>query len=299
MQNLVTVYYFNDKMELSKTKEGNLMNTLKKYAPALIFLAIFETIAITLWQTLDNIFYLFNFTYIGGFLFIGLCLYINKFKHARLVVQLGVGLYMLVYLGFLSNENMQIEGFWYYLFLGVFEAATIHYAVAKIFGPLFFGRGWCGYACWTAMVLDFLPYKVPRQPRKKIGWLRYVFFAASLIFVGGLFLFQVPNKENVMFWAFIVGNLLYYALGVGLAFLFQDNRAFCKYLCPVTVFLKPMSYFSLIRVQCDHSKCVSCGKCKKVCPMDVDMTDNSRKRKNGTECILCFECAKACPKKAL
>ena len=30
---------------------------------------------------------------------------------------------------------------------GVFEAATIHYAVAKIFGPLIFGRGWCGYAC--------------------------------------------------------------------------------------------------------------------------------------------------------
>lgn len=43
---------------------------------------------------------------------------------------------MLLYLGIISCENMQIEGFWYYLFLGVFEAATIHYAVAKIFGPL-------------------------------------------------------------------------------------------------------------------------------------------------------------------
>lgn len=32
----------------------------------------------------------------------------------------------------MSQENMQIEGFWYYLFSGVFEAATIHYAVAKI-----------------------------------------------------------------------------------------------------------------------------------------------------------------------
>ena len=38
---------------------------------------------------------------------------------------------------------------------------------------------------------------------------------------------------------------------------------------------------------------------KKVCPMDVDATDNSRKRKNGTECILCFECVKNCPKGAL
>ena len=66
--------------------------------------------------------------------------------YARRAAQLLVGLYMLVYLGFICGENMQIEGFWYYLFTGVFEAATIHYAVAKIFGPLFFGRGWCGSA---------------------------------------------------------------------------------------------------------------------------------------------------------
>lgn len=59
-------------------------------------------------------------------------------KFARNMVQIVVGLYMLVYLGILSNENMQIEGFWYYLFLSVFEAAVIHYLVAKIGGPLFF-----------------------------------------------------------------------------------------------------------------------------------------------------------------
>ena len=34
-------------------------------------------------------------------------------------------------------------------------------------------------------------------------------------------------------------------------------------------------------------------------PMDVDETDDSRRRKNGTECILCMECVRACPKKAL
>ena len=59
-------------------------------------------------------------------------------RYARHFVQLAVGSYMLLYLGVISCENMQIEGFWYYLFLSVFEAATIHYAVAKIFGPLFF-----------------------------------------------------------------------------------------------------------------------------------------------------------------
>ena len=272
---------------------------MKKYYLPIAMLTIFETVAISLWLSKDNLFYLLNFSYIGMSIALGLFLFIKKYRHARRVTQLLVGLYMLLYLGIICNENMQLEGFWYYLFTGVFEAATMHYAVAKIFGPLIFGRGWCGYACWTAMVLDFLPYKAPKQPRKKIGWIRYVVFIASLIFVSALFLAQVGNLEKIMFWAFLVGNLLYYAVGIALAFLLKDNRAFCKYICPITVFLKPMSYFALLRIKCDKEKCISCGKCKHVCPMNVDVTDNSRKRKNGTECILCFECVEACPKKAL
>lgn len=272
---------------------------MKKYVPSLIILAVFETVAVSLWLSKGNPFYLFNFSYIGAALALGLALFARKYRHARRVVQLLVGTYMLMYLGFLCRENMQLEGFWYYLFLGVFEAATIHYAVAKIFGPLIFGRGWCGYACWTAMVLDFLPYKTPREPRRRLGWIRYVTFAASFLLVGGLFLAHAADMERIMFWAFLVGNAAYYAVGIALAFAFRDNRAFCKYICPITVFLKPMSYFSLWRVHCDGEKCVSCGRCKRVCPMDVDMTDPSRRRTNGTECILCGECIRACPKKAL
>ena len=272
---------------------------MKKLLQLLIILTLFETVAVTLWLTKSNIFYLFNFSYIGLSISLGIYLYMRNYRHARRVVQLLVGSYMLVYLGLICGENMQIEGFWYYLFTGVFEAATIHYAVAKIFGPLVFGRGWCGYACWTAMVLDFLPYKTPERPRRRIGWIRYITFAASLIFVSALFLAKVGNIERIMFIAFIVGNIAYYAVGIALAFAFHDNRAFCKYICPITVFLKPMSRFALFRVKCDKSKCVSCGKCRKVCPMDVDPTDNTGNRKNGTECILCMECVKNCPKKAL
>ena len=201
---------------------------------------VFEIVAVTLWLTKDNLFYLLNFSYIGSAIALGLLLFQLNYRHARRIVQLLVGLYMLVYLGLICQENMQIEGFWYYLT-----------------------------------------------------------FTASLIFVGALFLCHVENIEQIMFWAFLVGNILYYAIGIILAFAFRDNRAFCKYICPITVFLKPMSYFSLLRVKCDKERCVSCGKCKRVCPMNVDVTDNSRKRENGTECILCMECVKACPKKAL
>ena len=264
--------------------------------PAVI-LIIFEAIAVTLWITKGNIFYLFNFSYIGCAIAAGMILYINKNKYARRVVQLLIGMYMLCYLGIYCRENMQIEGFWYYLFTGVFEAATIHYAVAKIIGPVLFGRGWCGYACWTAMVLDLLHYKVPQQPRKRIGWIRYVIFILSLAFVLMLFIMHINNKETIMFYAFIIGNILYYVTGILLAYIMKDNRAFCKYICPVTVIIKPASYLSVMRVKCDKDKCVSCGKCQKVCPMDIDISNNNKK--NSTECILCMECVKSCPKKAL
>ncbi len=276
-----------------------MVKWLKNNWQILVLWFIFEAVACTLTITTQNRFYLYNFTYIGTCLAIGVYLYAHKVKYARNLVQFAVGSYMLIYLGIICRENMQIEGFWYYLFLGVFEAAVIHYFVAKIFGPLFFGRGWCGYACWTAMVLDLLPYKVPRSPRKKLGFIRYLVFIFSFIFVSSLFIFKVNNIENIMFWSFIIGNVLYYTIGIALAFIFKDNRAFCKYICPVSIFLKPASYFSVLRVKCDTEKCISCGKCKRVCPMNVDVPNNCRKRKNGTECILCTKCIDECPKKAL
>ena len=149
-------------------------NSLRRYVPSMLLFLLFEAVAVMLWLTKGNLFYLVNFSYIGACLGLGTALFTAGKRCARHFVQLAVGSYMLLYLGVISRENMQLEGFWYYLFLGVFEAATIHYAVAKIFGPLLFGRGWCGYACWTAMVLDFLPYQQLQKPRKeKLGILCY------------------------------------------------------------------------------------------------------------------------------
>ena len=273
---------------------------LRKYVPSLLLFLLFEAVAVTLWFTKDNLFYLLNFSYIGGCMALGTALFTAGKRYARHFVQLAVGGYMLLYLGVISRENMQIEGFWYYLFLGVFEAATIHYAVAKIFGPLLFGRGWCGYACWTAMVLDLLPYRTPQAPRKEgLGKLRWLTFALAPVFVASLFIFDVESKDRIMWYSFLIGNAVYYAVGIALAFAFRDNRAFCKYLCPITIFLKASSRFSLMRVEADPKKCVSCGKCRKVCPMNVAPDQPFAMRANRTECILCMKCAENCPKGAL
>ncbi len=274
---------------------------MKKNAISFGILALFTAIALTLWLSSGYIFFLFNFLYIGAMVALGFYLFGRGYKHARRVTQLGVGFYMLVGLGFLAGENMQLSGFFYYLYLGVFQAAVIHYAVAKIAGPLFFGRGWCGYACWTAMVLDFLPFKTPEHGRKpRLGLLRYAVFALTLLlFIAGALIFDEAGLARAMYIVFIAGNVVYYGVGIFLAYRFRDNRAFCKYFCPITVFLKPMSYFSLLRVKKSEEKCVNCKKCLSACQMDVDMLDNRRSRKNATECIVCGECLRACPKGAL
>ena len=72
---------------------------------------LFETIAVALWLVLDNPFYLFNFSYIGFFVSLGIGLMTARHKNARIFIQFFIGLYMLVYLGIIRRENMQIEGF--------------------------------------------------------------------------------------------------------------------------------------------------------------------------------------------
>ncbi|MBQ2637124.1 MAG: 4Fe-4S binding protein [Methanobrevibacter sp.] len=265
----------------------------------LILESVFIVIAVIVYSITSNPFFIVNFLYIGTAISLGLLVMDKNHRYGRNIIMLAVGSYLLFYVGIFSHENISMSGFWYYLFLGVFEAAVIHFLVAKIFGPLLFGRGWCGYACWTAMVLDLLPYKTPKSDMKNWRKFRYVLFLLILCFVSSLFILKVNNMEIIMFHLFIVGNLVYYVVGIVLAFKLKDNRAFCKYVCPITVFIKISSYFALLRIKVNNDKCNDCGKCVKKCPMNVDILDNSRKRENGTECILCLECAKNCPQRAI
>lgn len=260
---------------------------------------IFIAISVLIYIITSNTFFIFNFLYIGTAIAVGLYLMGKNNRYARNLIMLAVGCYLFVYVGILGHENLSLSGFWYYLSLGVFEGAVIHFLIAKILGPLLFGRGWCGYACWTAMILDLLPYKTPQNERKNWGYVRYILFAAILCGVCSLFVFKVANLDSIIFYLFILGNIIYYILGIVLAFYLKDNRAFCKYVCPITVFLKISSYFSLLRVEVNEDKCINCGKCVKACPMDVEMLNNSRKRENGTECILCLDCVHSCPNDAL
>ncbi len=72
-------------------------------------------------------------------------------------------------------------------------------------------------------------------------------------------------------------------------------RPFCKWICPLGAFYSLFNRVSLLGIQVDTGKCVSCGKCQNVCGMDVDVT----KTPNHAECIRCGKCMKSCPTGAI
>jgi Polyferredoxin len=252
---------------------------------------------------------LIMFGYIGTSLGMGLGLYATLPKQkkpvGRRLTLILVGLFLIGFAIFMGHENVQIEGAIFGLLTGVIQMGVIHYMIAKIIGPLLFGRMWCGWACWTVMVLDLLPFKRPagRLPRR-FGWLRYLHFGLSLSIVLLLihvFGFREGASGSIAVTWFIIGNLLYYTIGIGLAYALKDNRAFCKYVCPVSVPLKITSRFSLIKIGQGMGQCNDCGACVKMCPMDIRIPDYilNKERVLSTECSLCQTCITVCGQDAL
>ena len=84
-------------------KEPIKRNKFRKYVPSILLFLLFEIVAVTLWLVKDNLFYLLNFSYIGGCLGLGTALFTAEKRYARHFVQLAVGSYMLLYLGVISN----------------------------------------------------------------------------------------------------------------------------------------------------------------------------------------------------
>ena len=325
--------------ENSEENEGK--KVLKDFMALLLVLGIFYTLAIVLWLILDIFFYLVNFIIIGTAIGFGAGLRPlfskkNRDKARKLSLALvggylffGLGFGLIyIFFGYIEPENMQIEGFWFWLLAGSFGAAVLHYLIAKILGPFAFNRGWCGWACWTAAVLDRLPWKKSPGRIKKLGLLRYIHFVlvASIIFFLVLFLGysrdiihgiinlweDLPQRKikftqynNIWeipeFWWFLAGNIFYYFIGVFLAVVLKDNRAFCKYICPIACFLKVGGKFSLLKIEGNPDECTACKACDRVCPMDIKISEYVEKgmRVTSSECILCLKCTDICPKDLL
>lgn len=188
-----------------------------------------------------------------------------------------------------------------------------------------FGRFVCGFLCPFGLVQDLLhripfPFKRKNLPgHRKLVWLKYIVLAVMVIALP-LLATDFLGQGKPWFCQYICpsGTLLAgipltltnAPLRSALGFLFQWKvlllilfvlgsvvfyRPFCKYVCPLGAVYGLFHPLALYRYEVDEESCTHCGKCKKVCGMDIEVW----KEPNSRECIRCGECIKACPTCAL
>lgn len=194
-----------------------------------------------------------------------------------------------------------------------------------IFVGAILGRLICGFLCPFGLIQDLL-HKIPFFKKirtfrgvKLLRKLKYVIFLVFVILLplfltdlmgqgapyfcklicpagtleGGLPLVLLNKAmRGAIGWLYIWKNTILIATIV-LSILIY--RPFCKYICPLGAFYSIFNKVSLFRYRIDGDKCVHCGKCAKVCQMNVDPV----KTPNSPECIRCGRCRQACPKDAI
>lgn len=185
------------------------------------------------------------------------------------------------------------------------------------------GRFICGFLCpfgWLQELLHKIPgKKLSTKKLKPLTYLKYAILLLAVVLLpaivvndlgmGDPFFCKYICPQGVLEGAIplaavnegirsALGSLFNWKLAilivvVVLSVLFY--RPFCKWICPLGAFYALMNKVSLLGIKVDEHKCVSCGKCARVCKMDVDVT----KTPNHTECIRCGKCITACPTDAI
>ncbi len=185
------------------------------------------------------------------------------------------------------------------------------------------GRFICGFLCpfgWLQELLHKIPTK--KLSTKKLKPLTYIKYAV-LLFAVGLLPMLITNDVGMgdpFFCKYLcphgvlegaiplaaidsgiraaLGTLFSWKFGILITVIVLSvlfYRPFCKWLCPLGAFYALLNKVSLFGMKVDKHKCISCGKCAKVCKMDVDVT----KTPDHTECIRCGKCIRACPVEAV
>ena len=210
--------------------------------------------------------------------------------------------------------------------IGSWNFKFAYYVVGfLIFVGALLGRLVCGFLCPFGLIQDLLnKIPFPKKIRtfrgdKVLRKLKYVIFLVFVIILpmfvtdimgqgapyfcklicpagtleGGLPLVLLNKAmRGAIGWLYIWKNAI---LIVTIVLSVIIYRPFCRYICPLGAFYSIFNKVSVYRYHVDMEKCVHCGKCAKVCQMEVNPVEDA----NSLECIRCGRCRQACPVQAI
>ena len=207
---------------------------------------------------------------------------------------------------------------------GKFDLNAIPYLVIgflMLIGGLI-GRAICGWACPFGFLQDLIN-KIPSKKFKGFNWLKYIKYVILIVFVfilpafwldemgysngpafceyicpagtleGGIPLTLLKPDLRLLLGKLFVWKLSLLVLILVLSVFFK--RPFCRWICPLGAFYGPFNKISLKQISINKEKCINCGKCSKICPMDLKVPEEI----NCCDCIRCFDCKSECPVKAI
>lgn len=183
------------------------------------------------------------------------------------------------------------------------------------------GRLVCGFLCPFGLLQEMI-HRIPAPRLRLPRWPRYIKYAVLAVFVGilpvavtnfmgmgdpafckyicpsGTLLGGFPllaanaSLRQMPGWLFGWKVLLLAVILVGCVLVY---RFFCKVVCPLGAVYGVLNRVSVYHLEVDPSRCVHCGRCARVCGMDVDPVRSP----DSAECIRCGACAEACPTGAI
>lgn len=162
---------------------------------------------------------------------------------------------------------------------------------------VFLGRIFCGYVCPINSVFEFLPTNFKKRLSKKINissnrriLLTFVKYLILVLFIASIILMSLNGIKLPVLPVLILIGLI--------VALIWGEAIWHKYLCPFGTVLGLSSYFVKFGYNIDTKSCITCGKCKRICPTDAISNDVNYKISKNL-CLLCNKCFESCPNESI